>query len=71
MLSETMMVTAQEKLINQINPTNSDKQKIIIIWLQTNTTKMENDPVISINSEDFWKIIGPLLEQSAKQDIMP
>lgn len=61
-VSKTMIVIAQE----QINSTNSDKQKIIVTWLQVNETKTESDPVISINSEDFWKIFGPLLEQSAR-----
>jgi hypothetical protein len=58
MVSEAMMVTAQE----QINSTNSDKQKIVITWLQMNETKTESDPVISVSSKDFWKSFSPLLE---------
>lgn len=68
MVNETMTVTAQERLTNQSNSTNSDKQSIIVTWLQVNETKTWNDPVISIDSEDFWKIFGPLLEQSTKKD---
>jgi hypothetical protein len=60
MLSESMTVTAQEN----INFTNSDKQIIIVTWL--NETKTMSDPVISVSSEDFWKFFAPLLEQSAK-----
>jgi hypothetical protein len=60
MISETMMVTAQE----QINSTNSDKQKIIVTWLQMNETKTESDPVIGVSNKDFWKFFAPLLEQS-------
>jgi hypothetical protein len=55
-----MTVTAQEN----INFTNSDKQIIIVTWL--NETKTMSDPVISVSSEDFWKFFAPLLEQSAK-----
>lgn len=61
-VSKTMIVIAQE----QINSTNSDKQKIIVSWLEVNETKTESDPVINISSEDFWKIFGPILEQSAR-----
>jgi hypothetical protein len=60
MLSESMTVTAQEN----INFTNSDKQIIIVTWL--NETKTMSDPVVSVSSEDFWKFFAPLLEQSAK-----
>lgn len=66
MVSETMivMVTAQEKLTNQINSTNSDKQKITVTWLEDNKTKTDTVPAISISGEDFWKIFKPILEQS-------
>jgi hypothetical protein len=62
MATETMIVTAQE----QINSTNSDKQEIIVTWLDANKTKTDTVPVISISDEDFWKIFKPLLEQSNK-----
>jgi hypothetical protein len=65
-VSEAMMVTAQEKLTNQINSTNSDKKKITIIWLEDNKTKTDTVPAIRISGEDFWKIFKPLLEQSNK-----
>jgi hypothetical protein len=58
-ISET---TAQD-YINQTNSTKSDKQKIIVTWLELNKTG--ESPVISISSEDFWKIFGPLLELSS------
>ena len=41
--SEIMMVTAQEKLTNQINSTNSAKQTIIITWLEANKSKAESE----------------------------
>jgi hypothetical protein len=65
--SETMLVTGQEKLTNQSNSTNPDKQKIIVTWLEVNKPETDTIPIISVSSEDFWKIFGPLLEQSAKQ----
>jgi hypothetical protein len=59
-VNENIVVTAQS------NSTNSDKQKIIVTWLETNDTKTRSDtPVsISINSEDFWKIFESLVKQS-------
>jgi hypothetical protein len=57
-ISEAMTATAQD-YINQTNSTKSDKQKIIVTWLELNKTG--DSPVNSINSEDFWKIFGPLL----------
>jgi hypothetical protein len=59
-ISEIIFATAQS------NSTNSDKQKIIVTWLETNETNTDSTPMISISSEDFWKIFGPLLEQSTK-----
>lgn len=55
--------TAQE-CISQSNSTNSDKQKIIVTWLETNDTMTSDTPVSSVTGEDFRKIFGPLLEQS-------
>ncbi len=57
-INENIVVTAQT------NSTNSDKQKIIVTWLETNDTKTSDTPVIRISSEDFWKIFEPLLELS-------
>ena len=64
MFSEIMLVAAQEKLTNQNNSTNSDKQKIIVTWLEANETKTESDPTIIVSSEDFWKTFKPLVELS-------
>jgi hypothetical protein len=51
--------------INQTNSTQSERQKIIVTWLETNDTKTSSDtPVISINSKDFWKIFELLVRQS-------
>lgn len=44
--------------------TNSDKQKIIVTWLETNDKKTSDTPVISVSSEDFWNIFEPLLKLS-------
>jgi hypothetical protein len=57
-VNETIAVTAQT------NSTKSDKQKIIVTWLETNDTKTIDTPVISVSGEDFWKIFEPLLKQS-------
>ena len=60
--------TAQESnsnhKISQINSTNSDKQKIIVTWLQVNETKESSAPMIMVSDQDFWTVFGPLLEQS-------
>ena len=56
-VDETLFVTAQS------NSTNSDKQKIIVTWLETNDTETSDTPV-SVSGEDFWKTFEPLLKQS-------
>ena len=57
-VNENIVATAQT------NSTNSDKQKIVVTWLETNDTKTSDTPAISISDEDFWKTFNPLLEQS-------
>ena len=57
-VNENIVVTAQT------NSTNSDKQKIVVTWLETNDRKTSDTPAISISDEDFWKTFNPLLEQS-------
>jgi hypothetical protein len=64
-VSETITVIAQD-YINQTNSTKLDKQKIIVTWLELNKTAGDS-PVISISSEEFWKIFGPLVEQSGNK----
>jgi type II secretory pathway pseudopilin PulG len=65
-LSGVVNATAQKsKLkdsINQTNSTQSERQKIIVTWLNTNNTKTSDLPMIKISSKDFWKIFEPLLE---------
>jgi Na+-translocating ferredoxin:NAD+ oxidoreductase RnfG subunit len=62
-LSGVVNATVQES-IGQNNSTSRNEQKIIVTWLETNDTKTSSDtPVISINSEDFWKIFEPLVKQ--------
>ena len=56
-VSETTGVTGQS------NSTNSDKQNIIVTWLETNDTKTDT-PVISVSGEDFWAVFGTLLKPS-------
>ena len=63
-VNESMVATAQDN--NPTNSTKSDKPKIIVAWLEANKTKTDTVPVISISGEDFWKIFGPLLEQSSR-----
>ena len=60
-VNENIVVTAQT------NSTNSDKQKIIVTWLETNDTKTSDTPMISVSGEDFWKIFEPLLELSTNE----
>jgi hypothetical protein len=57
-VDETLFVTAQS------NSTNSDKQKIIVTWMESNDTETSDTPVISVSGEDFWKTFEPLLKQS-------
>ena len=64
-VSATTQESKLEDSINQTNSTQSERQKIIVTWLETNDTKTSSDtPVISINSKDFWKIFEILVRQS-------
>ena len=68
-LSGVVNATAQKSKLedstNQTNSTQSERQKIIVTWLETNDTKTSSEtPVISINSEDFRKIFESLVKQS-------
>jgi hypothetical protein len=64
-VSATTQESKLEDNINQTNITQSERQKIIVTWLETNDTKTSNDtPTISINSKDFWKIFELLVRQS-------
>ena len=65
-INETIVATAQD-YVNQTNSTNSDKQKIIVTWLEINKT--DDGQMISVSSEDFWRIFGPLLELSNNKTI--
>jgi hypothetical protein len=67
-VGETMTAIAQD-YINQTNSTQSDKQKIIVTWLEINKTKIGDGQSISVSSEDFWKIFGPLLQLSSNKTI--
>ena len=64
-VSATTQESKLEDSINQTNSTQSERQKIIVTWLETNDTKTSSDtPVISIDSKDFWKIFELLVRQS-------
>jgi hypothetical protein len=64
-VSATTQESKLEDNINQTNSTQSERQKIIVTWLETNDTKTSNDTsAISINSKDFWKIFELLVRQS-------
>jgi hypothetical protein len=64
-VSATTQESKLEDNINQTNSTQSERQKIIVTWLETNDTKTSSDtPVISINSKDFWEIFELLVRQS-------
>jgi hypothetical protein len=62
-VNETLVVAASS------NSTNSDKQKIIGTWLETNDTEQIDTPMISISDEDFWMVFEPLLKQSINGSI--
>ena len=67
-VSATTQESKLEDSINQTNSTQSERQKIIVTWLETNDTKTSSDtPVISINSKDFWKIFELLVRQSMNE----
>jgi hypothetical protein len=64
-VSATTQESKLEDNINQTNSTQSERQKVIVTWLETNDTKTSSDtPVISINSKDFWEIFELLVRQS-------
>ena len=64
-VSATTQESKPNHSINQTDSTQSERQKIIVTWLETNDTKTISDtPVISINSKDFWKIFEQLVRQS-------
>ena len=64
-VSATTQESKPNHSINQTDSTQSERQKIIVTWLETNDTKTISDtPVISINSKDFWKIFELLVRQS-------
>jgi hypothetical protein len=75
-ISETTATIGKVGLLNddntsQIDPTalnttntmlSSPGKKIIITWLETNSTNEMNSPIINISDEDFWNAFGPLLK---------
>jgi hypothetical protein len=69
-LSGIVNATAQEG-ISQNNSTIMDNQEIILNWLETNNTKTNSAPVISISDKDFWMVFGPLIEQSINGSTSP
>ena len=62
-VSATTQESKLEDSINQTNSTQSERQKIIVTWLETNDTKTSSDTPV-INSKDFWKIFESLVKQS-------
>jgi hypothetical protein len=34
----------------------------VVTWIETNNTKTNDTPVISIDGEDFWLVFEPLLK---------
>lgn len=64
MVNETIFATAQDST-NQSHrggSFKSEKQTIVVTWLETNYTKTGSAPVNSVSSEDFWKVFEPLLK---------
>ncbi|MGB8084788.1 MAG: hypothetical protein WCF07_00690 [Nitrososphaeraceae archaeon] len=55
--------------VTALNSTESGGKNIVITWLELNGTKTDHFPLISISSEDFWKIFGPLFELSTDGSI--
>ena len=56
------MLSGVVNALAQTNSTKSDKQKIIVTWLDVNNTKTSDLSMINISSKDFWKIFEPLLK---------
>ena len=56
-LSGVVNATAQksklEDSVNQTNSTKSNRQKIIVTWLDVNNTKTRDLPTINISNKDF------------------
>ena len=55
--------------VTALNSTESGGKNIVITWLELNGTKTDHFPLISISSEDFWKIFGALFELSTDGSI--
>ena len=55
-VNENIVVTAQT------NSTNSDKQKIVVTWLDTKTS---DTPAISISDEDFGRLLTHFLNNQS------
>jgi hypothetical protein len=62
-INEIIFATAQDST-NQSHrgSSKSEKQTLVVTWLETNNTKTGSAPVNSVSSEDFWKIFEPLLK---------
>jgi hypothetical protein len=78
-INGTAIVIAQGSQLNNdninrsstttLNSTNikldTDKEHIVVKWLEPNGTVSDSNPVISVNIQDFWEIFGPLLKLSS------
>jgi hypothetical protein len=62
-VGETMAAGTAQDNNNQTNFIKSDKQKIIVTWLETNDTKMYDAPAMNVSREDFWKMFEPLRKE--------
>ena len=63
-VSATTQESKLEDSINQTNSTQSERQKIIVTWLETNKTKTSSVPMIMVGDQDFWMVFDSLLEQT-------
>ena len=61
------MLSGVVNALAQTNSTKSDKQKIIVTWLDVNNTKTSDLSMINISSKDFWKIFSRFSNQRMDQ----
>lgn len=40
----------------------SDDKSKVVTWSETNSTEIDNTPIINIDNQKFWKFFDPLLE---------
>jgi hypothetical protein len=52
-----------------LNSTDPEHKNIVLTWIESNDTKANRIPMITISNEDFWKIFDPLLKTSTNGSV--